>query len=338
LALLLLVAPLVAPPARHSSAAPSSSPTFVTFTQVADSSTAIPDGTGTFTNLPYSPAIDGGNVSVYATGVGGQQGLYRFTPNPPPIKVADLNTAIPGGAGNFTGFGGSPIISGDAVAFHGAGAGGQQGIYRFGPNPPPIKVADLYTPIPNGTGNFTSIPTDPSISGSLVAFIGSGSGEQQGVYLANTGPQPPPITPIADKNTAIPSDSGNFYRFVPPNPIAPSISGGYVVFFGAGSEIGQEGIYLVDIASPQPPPILPVADRNTAIPGARATFSSSARSRPKRTTWRLSEAASNWTSKSRAFTKCSTYSSRSRRQSRWSISSRQCRPASVTSLHSAALP
>ena len=68
LALLLLVAPLVAPPAGPSSAAPSSSPTFVTFTQVADSSTAIPDGTGTFTNLPYSPAIDGGNVSVYATG------------------------------------------------------------------------------------------------------------------------------------------------------------------------------------------------------------------------------------------------------------------------------
>jgi hypothetical protein len=90
---LALLTLLVAPPARRSSAAPSD--LFVTFNQVADSSTAIPEGTGSFTNFPYAPAIDGGNVSVYATGAGGQQGLYRFNPIPPPIKVADLNTAIP---------------------------------------------------------------------------------------------------------------------------------------------------------------------------------------------------------------------------------------------------
>jgi hypothetical protein len=274
LVLLLALLPL-APASTRSSAAPVNPDTSglaVTFTQVADSSMAIPDGTGTFTNFPYSPALDGGSITLVGTGVGGQQGVYRFGPSPPPIKVADLNTAIPNGAGNFTGFGGAPTISGEAVAFLGTGAGGQQGIYRFGPIPPPIKVADLFTPIPNGTGNFLSLPLDPSISGNLVAFIGNGSGEQQGVYLANTLPIPPPITPIADTNTAIPGGSGNFTRFVPPNPVAPSISGNYVVFFGAGSNIGQEGIFLVDTSGPTPPPIIPVADGNTTIPGGTGNF------------------------------------------------------------------
>lgn len=275
LALLLALLPL-APVSKHASAAPVSPVTSgfaVTFNQVADSATAIPGGTGTFTDFPYSPALDGGNVTLVGTGVGGQQGVYRFGPNPPPIKVADLYTAIPGGAGNFTGFGGAPAISGDAVAFLGTGAGGQQGIYRFSPVPPPIKVADLYTPIPNGSGSFTNFqPVDPCIDGSLVVFVGDGSTEQQGVYLANTSPIPPPIMPVADKNTAIPGDSGNFYRFVPSNPTAAAISGGYVVFFGAGSEIGQEGIYIVDTSSPTPPPIMPVADRNTVIPGGTGNF------------------------------------------------------------------
>jgi hypothetical protein len=263
---------LLVPPARRSSAAPLSGAPFVSFDLVADSSTAIPGGVGTFTGFPNSPAIDGGNVSVYATGIGGQQGIYRFNPNPPPIKVADLNTTVPTapeGVVNFTGFSTAPVISGDSVAFVGFGMGGHQGIYRFvAPNP--IRVADLYTLIPNGVGSFTGYSSGLGISGSDIVFIGSGSGGQEGVYLANANPQPPPITPIADTNTEIPGGSGNFTRFMPQpppiTPIAPSISGHYVAFFGAGGE-GQEGVYLADVANPTPPPIMPVADGNTTIPG-----------------------------------------------------------------------
>jgi len=282
LALLLALMPL-APVSRHSSAAPvgpDTSALGITFNQVADSTTAIPEGTGTFTNFPYYPSLDSGNVAVFGTGVGGQQGIYRFGPAPPPIKVADLFTPIPGGTGNFTGFAGAPTISGDAVAFLGMGAGGQQGLYRVfiptdpcAPTDPCRLIANLSTAIPNGSGNFINFqPVDPCIDGSAVAFIGDGSGEQQGVYLANTKPVPPPIMPISDKNTAIPGGSGNFYRFVPPNPVAPSISGNYLVFFGAGSNIGQEGIYLVDTSMPNPPPIMPVADGNTTIPGGTGNF------------------------------------------------------------------
>ena len=280
LALVIVLTVLVAPPARRSFAAPPSGAPFVTFTQVADSSTAIPDGAGTFTDFPYSPALDAGNVTLFGTGVDGQQGVYRFVPPNPtvppnPIKVADLNTAIPDGAGNFTGFAGAPTISGDAVAFLGTGVGGQQGIYRFVP-PNPIKVADLSTPIPNGTGLFTNFtPVDPCIYLNKLVFIGDGSGGQQGVYLVDVLPMPPPIMPIADTNTEVPGGFGNFTRFlpIPPpiTPVAPSISGNYAVFFGASIE-GQQGVYLVDILSPSPPPIMPVADGNTAIPGGTGNF------------------------------------------------------------------
>jgi hypothetical protein len=82
----------------------------------------------------------------------------------PPVKVADLNTAIPGGSGNFTSFiPGNPVmpaIDGTRVAFLGTGSGGQQGIYVSIPSDPiipgnPVKIADTATAIPGGAGNFT---------------------------------------------------------------------------------------------------------------------------------------------------------------------------------------
>jgi len=71
----------------------------------------------------------------------------------PPIRVADAATAIPGGSGNFTAFAQSgvapsPVISGNNVAFFGAGSGGQQGIYVLdyvAQAGPPIKIADTAT-------------------------------------------------------------------------------------------------------------------------------------------------------------------------------------------------
>ena len=141
--------------------------------RIADTSTAIPGGTGNFTSFTHpgpfapSPVISGNNVAFFGAGSGGQQGIYRVIPQDPivpgnPVKVVDLNTAIPGGSGNFTAIPQEPTISGDNVAFLGNGSGGQQGLYRAGsPVGPPIKVADLNTAIPGGSGNFTSfMPQD----------------------------------------------------------------------------------------------------------------------------------------------------------------------------------
>jgi hypothetical protein len=144
-------------------------------------------------------------------------------------------------------------LSGSTVAFYGAGSGGQQGIYlqnRLIPGDP-IRIADLNTPIPNGSGNFLSfagepaiptdplIPSDPTISGDNVVFYGAGSGGQRGIYVLINSLR----LRVADTSTAIPGGSGNFTGFtrpgIPPNPI---ISGDNAVFYGEGSG-GQQGVY-----------------------------------------------------------------------------------------------
>ncbi|MDA2921477.1 hypothetical protein MYX76_18630, partial [Desulfobacterota bacterium AH_259_B03_O07] len=144
---------------------------------VADKSTMIPGGTGTFTGVSGPPSLDGGNVAFLGfSNFGDQHGIYTDIGGLG--VVADFSTMIPGGTGTFTGF---PFLSldGGNVAFLGFGTfGEQQGIYTdiggLG------VVADLGTMIPGGTGNFTAFGA-PSLSGGNVAFKGSAP-SQQGIY------------------------------------------------------------------------------------------------------------------------------------------------------------
>jgi sugar lactone lactonase YvrE len=262
-------------------------PTFIAFApapqaavRVAGFATPIPGGTGNFTSLPAAASYSSsGQVAFYGEGSGGQAGVYRMV-NGPPIKVADLNAAIPNGTGNFTAFfiPGPPIvpaIDGSNVAFFGAGSGGQQGIYASVPVDPtipgnPIRIADTFTAIPGGTGNFTSfvpgnpIAPNPSISGNKVAFFAAGSDGQQGIYAGDFSVQGPPIK-IADTATAIPGGTGSFTAL----PQYPCISGDNLVFLGNGSG-GQQGLYRAGAVGPP----IKVADLNTAIPGGTGTFTS----------------------------------------------------------------
>ena len=247
--------------------------------KIADLNTAIPSGTGNFTaflanGTPIAPSIDGGNVAFFGAGSSGQQGIY-VSVNGSPLRAADTATAIPGGTGNFTSFlqvsppiVPSPVISGNNVAFFGAGTGGQQGIYTYDyvvGTGPPIKIADTATPIPGGTGAFTGFASQPSLSGNNVAFIGAGASGQEGIYRATGGSS----IKLADLNTAIPGGIGNFTTFLSLGlPIAPAISGTSVAFFGAGSG-GQQGIYAI-----QSGPLLKIADTGTAIPGGTGDFTS----------------------------------------------------------------
>jgi hypothetical protein len=263
----------------HTYASPS--PPDVRIAQVAGANSAIPGGAGNFTGfqspsppgISPQPAISGGNVAFVGAGTGGQQGVYVHSamPSPPDVKIADLNTAIPGGTGNFASFFTQVGIGGGNVVFIGSGSGGQTGIYAvpsppgITPSPPGIRIADLNTAIPSGTGNFTGFAqAAPATSGGNVAFIGSGSGGQQGIYLSGTVPTLPQIK-IADLNTAIPGGTGNFTGFVG----SPAISGQNVAFIGSGSG-GQQGVYL---SNGQPaPPEIKVADTSTMMPGTSANF------------------------------------------------------------------
>ena len=196
--------------------------------RVADLTTAIPNGTGTFTNV-VGPVLSGGNVAFLGVGSSGQEGIYLFNGSAL-SRVADKNTAIPNGTGNFTSFGG-PLLSGANVAFFADGSSGQEGFYLFNGSAL-SRVADLNTTIPNGTGNFTGFGL-LALSGGNVTFHGVGSSGQGGIYLFNGSA----LSRVADKNTAIPNGTGNFTGFGD-----PVLSGGNVAFFAVGSS--QEGIYL----------------------------------------------------------------------------------------------
>ncbi len=85
-------------------------------------------------------------------------------------KVADTATGIPGGSGNFTGFG-EPSLVGDDLAFGGSGNSSQGGIYtRIGGT---LDVlVDKTTTFP-GTSDFV-FAGRPSFDGTNVAFFANG--------------------------------------------------------------------------------------------------------------------------------------------------------------------
>jgi len=201
-----------------------------TFRKVADTTTPIPGGTGNFV-IFESPSIDGGSVAFKGAGSSGQSGIYLDTGGPL-VLIADKSTPIPGGTGNFT-FLNTPSFGGGNVAFVGNGSSGQEGIY-IGAGGPLDVVADLNTPIPGGTGNFTSFPSGPiSADGGNVAFVGIGSSSQSGIYIGAGGP------------LDVVAGSGG----------APSIDGGSVAFKGAGIFIvSAEGplVVVADTSTPNP--------------------------------------------------------------------------------------
>jgi hypothetical protein len=208
--------------------------------------------------LPGSTSSDAGKVAFWGRGPQGQQGIYLSGGGASSV-VADLDTAIPGGTGNFLGFTelepfsfGEPIVSlaGGSVVFWGRGSGAQQGIYLHDGATMRV-VANENTPIPAGTGNFASFRAGFSTDGRNTAFVGEGS-EVGGVYLDTAGS----LGVVADENTPIPEGTGNFLAFG-----GVAVDAGAVAFVGGGSG-GQAGIYLFDGQS-----LSVVVNQNTTIPG-----------------------------------------------------------------------
>jgi hypothetical protein len=329
-----------------------------TLLDLANTTTAVPGGSGTFSAFPalavanpFGPApppIFG--AAFIGSGGLAQQGVYFTPPNPvvppnpiiptDPCRLADLGTAVPGGTGTFTRFSevglasalqdpfmpNPPPIFGAAFLAGGASAGNgaQQGVYftplvPAGPvtdphscTPPnPIRVADLATSIPDGTGSFTEFsalrlvnrsqsplnPQPPPIFDAT--FIGTGPSiggvAQQGIYSATIAstratptsplvflPQDP--TRLADLTTRAPRGAGRFTSFT-----ALAASSSRVAFIASASQsrsggATQHGVYFTptDPCAPTDPCVPPnritppnpirVADLRTRIPGGSGTF------------------------------------------------------------------
>jgi serine/threonine protein kinase/tetratricopeptide (TPR) repeat protein len=240
-------------------------PQTLSATRIADTSTPIPEGTGTFTSLLAAPSIFGPTVAFHAKGPG-QEGYYTASITGGRLtKVADLTTPIPGGTGTFSGFTGDPFtaVSGSRVEFRGMGANGHVGIYTAPVGGGPLAVvADTNIPIPHGSGNFSGM-SNVSFSGLTVAFVGGNrlAAGHRGLYVGSA--LGGPLTRIVDVNTPIPSGSGTFTGMA-----HTSVSGSTVAFRGMGGD-GQNGIYAAPSAGG---PVTVVADTNTPIPGGTGNF------------------------------------------------------------------
>lgn len=111
-----------------------------------------------------------------------QQGIYKVKGDTI-TTIADRNTPIPDGTGNFSEFF-LPSLDNGVVAFMGFGSNNQRGIYTAIEGR--LKtVADKNTPIPNGVGNFIGFSDSIqglSLDNGAVAFVGSGENNQEGIY------------------------------------------------------------------------------------------------------------------------------------------------------------
>ncbi len=235
-----------------------------TFQIVADLSTPVPQGTVPVSFARFAdPALIKGQTSFWGQypAFPLQEGIYVKEGNSLRV-VADVNTPIPGGTGNFNShFSGTQALDFGNVAFiH--WRPGQGGVYEeVGGHL--RMVADINTPIPGGVGNFSALNgtlafDEVSISGSNVAFVGRGAG-QQGIY-SNIGGS---LRVEVNLQTALPGAGGNATLLR-----GPSIDGENLAFMAMGPNSSRAGIY-----SKTGRTLRVVADTQTAIPGRSANFS-----------------------------------------------------------------
>jgi len=222
------------------------------FTKIADTNTPIPGSTGNFALLDLTPFLDKG-VVVFTNISSSGEGIYLNVGGSLNV-VADTNTAIPGGTGNFRNFDLVWLDNG-YVAFRGNVFTQQPGIYTNVGGSLNV-VADTNTVIPGSTENFAQFGY-PSLDNGIVAFSGNGINFLPSGIYTNTGGS---LNVVVDSNTAIPGGTGNFRDFA-----FVSLDNGNVAFksfFGY-----QDGIYT-NVGSS----LNVVADTNTAVPGGTGNF------------------------------------------------------------------
>ncbi|BAZ18638.1 hypothetical protein NIES4071_105230 (plasmid) [Calothrix sp. NIES-4071] len=196
---------------------------------VVDRNTITPDGQGRFIYV-QQPSLNNGIVAFKGVGANAQPQFQTdiYVNNGVLSVIANRNTPIPDGQGNFTFFG-APSLNNGSVAFT-SFAASLRGVYINDGNSL-NSVADTNTPIPFSNENFTNFG-DLDLDDAGVAFVGIGN-STQGIYTNNGGT----LSVIADTNTSIPSRTGNFASFS-----NLSINNGSIAFLSTDTTRSQ-GIY-----------------------------------------------------------------------------------------------
>jgi uncharacterized repeat protein (TIGR01451 family) len=243
---------------RHAVAA-----TTFTYVKVADVTTAIPGGSGTFTSIG-EPVIAGNTVFFAGSGPNGQRGIYNLVVDGVSSLAVryDKSTAVPGSGGFFSDFS-FPMASPGGIAFIGSTPAGDGIFSDLGGTL--HAIATKTTPIPDGTGTFTGFGP-PWVWSGVVVFRARGSGGQEGIYAHSGGG----LRRVADLTTPVPGGTGHFVSFGGSSigKAVPATHDGTIVFRGTGSG-GEFGVYK-EVGGV----LFVVADNTTPIPGGTGTFTS----------------------------------------------------------------
>ncbi len=234
------------------------------FTKVVDTDTPVPGFHENFKSFS-DPSLDNGSIAFIGGRYYSPNSIYNFyyrgiytNVDGSLNVVADTNTPIPRGVGNFFFFNDFSLNNGTlAFAANRENYDYTSGIYTNVSGSLNV-VADLNTPIPGGTGGFI-VSVQPSLNNGSVAFFGQGytaSPRQQGIYKNNGDV----LSVVADLNRPIPSGTGNFN-----NTSQPSLNNESVAFIGSGNS--QQGIYTNNGGV-----LSVVADTNTPIPSGTGNF------------------------------------------------------------------
>lgn len=211
------------------------------FNLVADSTMPISGGVTNFDTLEI-PIIDQGSVVFVGTQDSGYEAHGIYTDFGGSLRVvADHNTPIPGGTGNFGFFddeshdfgNGVPAFTGWDSDFRDSPSTTKQGVYAE-INGTLTVVADENTPHPDG-GNFGAGGV-AGVDGANVAFTGSNS-VVEGLYLNSSGT----ISTIVDSNTLIPGSTDTF-SFLAQEQMDVA-EGTFVFVHVPDGDVGRSGIY-----------------------------------------------------------------------------------------------
>lgn len=229
--------------------------------RVADLNTTIPGGTGKFTGFAlFGNSIDGGRLAFRGNGSSNQAGIYAYASGSL-TKIADTNSAIPGGTGNFTSFG-TAYVDSTSYAFVGPGDSGQQGLYVS--NGATItRIADKTSTVPGIGGTYGWSAQLGFDTGNLAFWAnvtgGTNPGSIVGGYTSGGG-----LVTLASSATAVPGAGSNFTGFTSP----VDLSGGTAAFRGQYGASGQ-GIFTVSLANGT---ITTIANLSTAVPDGTGNF------------------------------------------------------------------
>jgi hypothetical protein len=236
-----------------------------TFTKVADNSSAVPGGSGDFTDFG-APSLRNGEVAFQGYGgpSGTLPGIYTGTAGGPVILVADTNTTAPGDTSKFASFEQPSIDAAGNVAYVGVLGNGNEGVYaRVGGTLG--LIADTHTATPGFNGTFSSFQFrgSASIDGGTVAlsaFSRGAGGVNEGIYTSAGGT----LSLISDRSTALPHGAGTSqFIFID----RPMINNGNIIFDASNGSAGGAGVYLLKNGV-----LTRVIDDTMTLPGTSSQF------------------------------------------------------------------